>query len=347
MNETLSKAIMLRTNLRNKFLKNRSNENKTNYVKQRYYCVSLLRKTKREYYSNLDEKNICDNKTFWKIVKPMLSKKIKSNERITLIENDEIIKTEKGTAKVLNAFFSNIVQNLDIQQYNVDDPICENINDPLLKAIVRYRNHPSIVAIKKFCNSKSHFSFKNVQKEEILKELNNLNINKATQNTDVPTKIIKENSDIFGDFIFSNLNCCINTSSYSSLLKRADITPVHKKDSKNKENNYRPVSILSNISKLYERIMFKQMLEYFEKSFFPKYQCRFRKGFSAQYCLVAMLEKWKSATDNKKLFGALLSDLSKAFDYDLLIAKLNAYGFNMSACDLYVVILKIVCKEQK
>ena len=57
-------------------------------------------------------------------------------------------------------------------------------------------------------------------------ELNNLNINKATQNTDIPTKIIKENSDIFGDFIFSNLNCCINTSSYLPLLKRADITPA-------------------------------------------------------------------------------------------------------------------------
>ena len=94
----------------------------------------------------------------------MLSKKIKFDERINLIENDEIIKTEKGTEKVLNAFFSNIIQNLDIQQYNVDDPICENINDPLLKAIVRYRNHPSIVAIKKFCNFKSHFLFKNVQK---------------------------------------------------------------------------------------------------------------------------------------------------------------------------------------
>ena len=160
---------MLRINLRNKFFKNRSNENKTNNVKQRNHCVSLLRKTKREYYSNLDEKKI---KTFWKIVKSMLSKKIKSNERITLIENDKIIKTEQGTAKFLNAFFSNIVQNLDIEQYNVDDPIWENINDPLLKAIVRYRNHPSIVAIKTFCDSKSHFSFKNVQKEEILKELN-------------------------------------------------------------------------------------------------------------------------------------------------------------------------------
>ena len=149
--KTLSKAIMLRTDLRNKFLKNRSNENKTNYLKQQNHCVSLLRKTKIEYYSNLDEKNIWDNTTFWTIVKPILSKKIKCNERITVIENDEIIKTEKITAKVLNAFFSNIVQNLDIQQNTVDDPICE---------------------------TKSHFSFKNVQKEKILKELSDLNINK-------------------------------------------------------------------------------------------------------------------------------------------------------------------------
>ena len=80
--------------------------------------------------------------------------------------------------------------------------------------------------------------------------------------------------------------------------------------------------------------MFKQMSEYFEKPFFSKYQCGFRKGFSAQHCLVAMLEKWKSAIDNKKLFGALLIDLSKTFDcltHDLLIAKLSAYGFNVSA----------------
>ena len=73
------------------------------------------------------------------------------------------LKLKKELQKFLNAFFSNIVQNLDIQQYNVDDPVCENINDPFLEAIVRYRKHPSTVAIKKFCNSKSHFSFKNVQ----------------------------------------------------------------------------------------------------------------------------------------------------------------------------------------
>ena len=133
-------------------------------------------------------------------------------------------------------------------------------------------------------------------------------------------------------------------------MKRADVTPVHKKNSKSAKNNYRPVSILSDISKLYERIMFKQMSEYFENSFFSKYQCGFRKGFSAQHCLVSMLEKWKSATDNKKSFVAFLTDLPKTFDclsHDLLIAKLNAYRCACQLCDLYIVTLKIVCKEEK
>ena len=78
------------------------------------------------------------------------------------------------------------------------------------------------------------------------------------------------------------------------------------------------------------------MSEYFE-SFLSKYQCRFRKGFSAQHCLLSMLEKWKSAIDNRKMFRALLTDLWKAFDclsHDLLIARLNAYGFSIAALRL-------------
>ena len=83
------------------------------------------------------------------------------------------------------------------------------------------------------------------------------------------------------------------------------------------------------------------MSEYLESFFFFKYQCGFRKGFSAQHCLALMLKKWKSATDNKK---------SEAFDclsHDVLISKLNAYRFNMSALRFVHSYLKIVCKEQK
>ena len=66
--------------------------------------------------------------------------------------------------------------------------------------------------------------------------------------------------------------------------------------------------------------------------FLSKRQCGFGKGYSTQQCLLAMLEKWRSAVDNKKTFGVLLTDLSKAFDclsHELLLAKLHAYGFSI------------------
>ena len=94
MNKILSKEIMKRTRLRNKFLKDRNKENKSKYSKQRNYCVSLIRKMKKDYYSNLDVKEVTDNKTFWKTIKRFLSDKIVSTERITLIDNGEVVATE-------------------------------------------------------------------------------------------------------------------------------------------------------------------------------------------------------------------------------------------------------------
>ena len=73
---------------------------------------------------------------------------IVSNEKITLVEGKEIIKTDQANAKMLNNFFSNIIKNLEIPQYNQIDPICQNIKDPVIKAIIKYRNHPRIIAIK-------------------------------------------------------------------------------------------------------------------------------------------------------------------------------------------------------
>ena len=149
-----------------------------------------------------------------------------------------------------------------------------------------------------------------MEKKEILQEIACLDASKACQDTDVPTKIIKENADIFTDFIHPSINASINNGDFPSFLKLANVIPVFKKDSKNSKDNYRPISILKNISKVYERILFKQIGTFMD-NFFSKFQCGFRKGYSTQQCLLALIEKWKSAVDKGKSFGALLTDLSK------------------------------------
>ena len=84
---------------------------------------------------------------------------------------------------------------------------------------------------------------------------------------------------------------------------------VHKKKSKSDNDNYRPLNILSNISKVYERYIYDQIQSFFDKILF-KYRCEFRKGYNPQQCLIALMEK---RVNNGGAFGALLTDLSKAF----------------------------------
>ena len=127
-------------------------------------------------------------------------------------------------------------------------------------------------------------------------------------------------------------------SIYSRFLLFTSISYVQerfKKGSKNLKHNYRTISILKNISKVYEKVMFKQIGDFME-NYFSKFQCGFRKGYSTQQCLIASIEKWKSATDKGKSL-ALLTVLSKAFDclpHELLSAKLHDYGFNLAVLRL-------------
>ena len=112
MTKAYSKAIMQKTRFRNKFLKNPNDQNKLLYNKQRNYCVSLLRKKKKEYFARLNEKGITNNRKFWHTVKPFLSDKVKSSEAIILVDNKNIKSNENEMANTFNDFFSNIVKHL-------------------------------------------------------------------------------------------------------------------------------------------------------------------------------------------------------------------------------------------
>ena len=91
------------------------------------------------------------------------------------------------------------------------------------------------------------------------------------------------------------------------------------------------ISILSNVSKIYERCLYSQLYDYFDKNIFSKHQCGFRQGFSTQHALLVIIGKKKLARDNKEFCAAISTDLSKSFDcicHNFLTAKLNAYGFD-------------------
>ena len=153
--------------------------------------------------------------------------------------------------------------------------------------------------------------------------------------------IIKQNPDIFSNFICESINDSVKSSIFPSYLKHADVAPLHKRCNKSLKESYRPVSILPILPKVFERSMYKQMSSFFD-GIFSKYQYGFRKGFSTQQCLLALLEKRKRSIERGKVFGALLTDLSNAFDclnHNLLIAKLNAYDFSLLVLRLIHVYL--------
>ena len=147
-----------------------SNRTEQNKPKQRNYCVSLLKKSKKKYFANLNEKDILDNKLFWKTIKPSFSDKIMTRDRINLSEKGELVKTELETAEVLNKFFSNIVNNLEISKYSKYESFIDNIEDQTLRAILKYKNHPSIIAIQNKFKVGDVFYFRELEKRKFRKK---------------------------------------------------------------------------------------------------------------------------------------------------------------------------------
>ena len=115
-------------------------------------------------------------------------------------------------------------------------------------------------------------------------------------------------------------NEAITTLTFFNILKHTNTRSAYKKDSRNKVHNYYPMSILINLSKVYEKCLFNEMAIHFE-DILSKYQCGFRKGFSSQQCLI-VLQKFQHKGGS---FAAIVTDLLKSFDCflnGLLIGKL-------------------------
>ena len=177
----------------------------------------------------------------------------------------------------------------------------------------------------------------------------NLDASKACQGADIPTKVIKSNSDIFTDALYSVFDRSLETSVIPTSLKLANVTPFtffHKKGNCSEKDNYQLVTILPNLSNVFERCICNQIAQFLDK-ILSKHQRGFRTGHSVQHSLIVLLEKWKEIIDRGHVFRALLTDLSKAFDnlpHNLFIAKLKAYGFDNNTVRFAIL---LVNKELK
>ena len=148
-------------------------ESKVAYSKQRNICVSLLRKTQRDYFANLGKKIMKDNRKTWKTVNPLLSEKSYPKESLSFTIKDGLIIEHEDLAKTFNNFFSNIVNKLGIEHVPDDESNLSYIDDTILKAIAKYENRPSILRIKNYMKEKdSNFSFELIDKPNISKEIN-------------------------------------------------------------------------------------------------------------------------------------------------------------------------------
>ena len=283
----------------------------------------------------MNANHLTDNKNFWRVAKPNFSNKILGTIRVILRDGGKIISDTEKVADTFNKFFVNIGKALKIDKNKQFLVETKDVFDPVLKAIKKYSANPSILRIKDKMNN-NVFSFRKVTYEEILIEINSLDTSKSPQSEDIPFKIIKDNADIFANFILQNFNKCIIDGKFPDQLKKAHVSPIFKKGNHNDKTNYRPVSILPSLSKIYERLIYNQTNHMTENAL-SIFQCGFRKKYSTQHALIAMIEKAIKILDKGGTFGALLTDLSKAFDcmtHDLLIAKPHALNFDMNALNL-------------
>ena len=140
-----------------------------------------------------------------------------------------------------------------------------------------------------------------------MKKIKSLSSNKASPIEDIPIKILKNSIHIYSEKLTNIFNECLINKLFPDTLKRADVTPIFKKGNDNEKENYRPVSMLSTFSKVFEKLLFEQINDHMQSKF-SKLLAAFRKNHNTQNALLVMIEKWKTALNKKLKVGALFMD---------------------------------------
>ena len=225
-------------------------------------------------------------------------------------------------SEIFNDFFVNVATDIGFN----DDVVSAS------DAIRRHDQHPSVKRIREYYRDKiKDFDFHVVDTETVMQMKKNINPRKATGCDNIPGKLIRIAYREISIPICSLLNASIAAKRFPSIMKYADVSPCFKKEDNLFKGNYRPVSVLTVISKLYESVLIYQMVDHFSE-LFNILLSAFRKHYNCQSFLLKLIEDIKSALDKGHKTGFVQGFwlLTPCF----ITRKLNAYGLSTAACEL-------------
>ena len=307
------KSLKKRSDLHSRYLRAKDIHNKQllfdRFKIYRNMLVTLIRKSKQNYFSRYFSDNIKSLRQTWKGIKNILQLKNNTGSLPTCIFDKGISVTDPTQiANVFNSYFSTIGKTLQSKIHS------SHIN------FTRYLKNPNIHSL--FISPTDEIEISNL--------ISTLKKGKASGPNSIPTFILKDfNREI--SIILANLfNLSFSNGVFPDILKTSSVLPLFKKDSKLSCVNYRPISLISNISKLLEKLMYSRLY-----SFLNVYNCLtdlqfgFRAKHSTSHALINITEMIREALDTDHFACGVFIDLQKALDtvdHDILIAKLEYYG---------------------
>ena len=202
---------------------------------------------------------------------------------------------------------------------NVADKLAEKIPKPNTK-FQDYLHNPNEHSIY----------LKETTPAEVDKLIHGLDSTKAPDLYGISSKIVKMGGFIIARIISYLFNLSIKHGKFPNFLQNAKVVPCHKDDSRQEMSNYRPISLLPTISKIFEKLMYTRLIEFIKKyNILYENQFGFQSGMSTEYAVNALLNNIIETLEKKEYGVCILLDFAKAFDtvnHEILISKLEHYG---------------------
>ena len=288
----------------------------------------------RKKKSNQAEKKVSDNvksdpRKFYRTFRPFTDFKNKQENsgNICLKVNDVLEGDQTKVANHFANFFSTMADGIG----------GDHVNDC---AESDFMNHNSLLNISTNLNKRdlheNHFEFNEITCEELRKVMNDLIRNKSRGYDRMDPKVLKVGATELAPSLAVIFNQAIRNGEWIAKLKRGEWTPVHKKDDKQRDPNYRPITVLPCVNKVYEVLLGQQVSKFMDDRLSDAITT-YRAKNSCENTLIRLTETWRAELESKKIVGILSSDMSRTFDSvspQLLINKLQAYNFSDKAIQL-------------